>query len=144
MSTRIATLAVAAALAATAAGCGDKCNEQTPPVSQVPPGCTANAGAAIQVGIHVCPKCDQGVPTCVVRAENAAGGQILLEPVSEVCDPQSCPLPNLNTCPFATMNCAIPGLPAGAYTLVVNTPGAPENIPLTVVASGAPATACPF
>lgn len=147
MRTRIATLALSAAAALAAAGCGSKCNDQTPPVSSVPTStCTALTGTPVTMPIHVCPKCDQGSPSCLVHTENVGQGQITLEPVSEVCDPNSsCPLVDTSTpdsCPFATLNCQFTAPAVGEYTIVVVTPSAPENRHLTVVASGS--TSCGF
>jgi hypothetical protein len=145
---RSLTLAAAVATALAAAGCGSKsCNDQTPPVTQVPTAsCAAQTGAQVTVPMHVCPKCDQATPTCLVHAENAAAGLITLEPVSEVCDPNSsCPLVDPNSCPFATLNCQFtaPAAP-GNVTVTIVTPGTPETFQLAVSAGGAspPAVLC--
>ena len=142
MPTRSLAIAAALAVAVLAAGCGNKCNDQTPPVSAVPASCTAVAGSQVSMPVHVCPKCDQGTPTCDAHPLN--GGQIVLEPVSEVCDPNSsCPLVDPASCPFATMSCTFTA-PANpdTYQLVVVTPEGQITRTLTVVASGA--TSCGF
>jgi hypothetical protein len=137
----------AAALAVLATGCpGKNCGDQTPPVSQAPASCSAQAGAQVTVPLHVCPKCDQASPTCLVRTD-VAGGVITLEPVSEVCDPSSsCPLVDPASCPFATLNCAFTAPPASGYSVTVVTPSAPIQFPLTVdPASGSPPpVTCPL
>lgn len=133
-TTRVLTLAAAAAAVLATTGCpGKNCNDQTPPVSQVPSGtCSVQAGATVTVPMHVCPKCDQGTPTCMVHTENAAGGVITLEPVAEVCDPNSsCPLVDPASCPFATLNCQFTA-PASSVTISVVTPGNPETFQLAV------------
>jgi hypothetical protein len=137
----------AAALAILATGCpGKNCGDQTPPVSQVPSTCAAQAGAQVTVPLHVCPKCDQATPTCLVRTENASGGVITLEPVSEVCDPNSsCPIVDPASCPFATLNCSFTAPAAGSYSIVVVTPASPEQIPFSVAPSaGSPSVTCGF
>lgn len=145
MRTRTLVLAAAfaLALALVAAGCGDnKCNDETPAVSQVPASCTAVAGSTVTMPVHVCPKCDQGTPTCDAHPLN--GGQIVLEPISQVCDPNSsCPLVDPESCPFATMSCSFPA-PAtpNNYQLVIVTPEGTIQRTLTVVASGS--TSCGF
>jgi hypothetical protein len=142
MRTRTLVLAAASALALAAAGCGDnKCKDETPAVSQVPASCTAVAGSTVTMPVHVCPKCDQGTPTCDAHPLN--GGQIVLEPISQVCDPNSsCPLVDPASCPFATMSCSFPAPAVGSYNLVVVTPEGTIQRPLTVVASGP--TSCGF
>jgi len=144
---RTASLALSAALALAVAGCGSNntCVDATPPVSAVPGACSAQSGAAVTVPVHVCPKCDQSMPTCVVHPEN--GGQILVEPVSQVCDPNSsCPIVDPASCPFATLNCQLTAPPAGSYTILVNTPENPDTIPFTVTSAGGspPPVTCPL
>jgi hypothetical protein len=147
MRIRIATLAAAAALAAAASGCGQKCNDQTPPVAAAP-NCTAIAGAVVPVPIRVCPRCDQGTPSCDVRY-NSGSGRFTLEPLAEVCDPNSsCPIVNPSSCPFAPVTCTLtaPADSTQAYYLDVITPDGVLTKNLTVLAAGSPppAQACTF
>jgi hypothetical protein len=139
MSSRAAVLGLAAAatLAVVATGCpGKNCGDETPPVSQAPASCSAQAGAQVTVPLHVCPKCDQATPTCLVRMD-AAGGVITLEPVSEVCDPSSsCPIVDPSSCPFATLDCSFTAPAAAGYSVTVVTPSAPIQFPLTVSGGG--------
>lgn len=135
--------ALALALGVAAAGCGKTCNDQTPTVSGAQ-NCQAVAGSPVTMQLHVCPKCDQGTPECLVHLDNVGSGQISLEPVAEVCDPNSsCPLVDPASCPFAALNCTFtaPATP-GPYTVVVVTPEGPDQRTLTVVASGS--TSCGF
>lgn len=141
--TRTLSLAAAAALAFAAGiamqGCGKSCGDQTPTVGVVnnAASCSAPAGALVTVSFHVCPKCDQGTPSCIVHADNAAAGQITLEPVAEVCDPQSCPLVDANTCLLPTLDCqftAVAPTIAGPTIVTITTPGAPETFTLNVTA----------
>lgn len=142
MRTRSLSLAAfALGLAVAAAGCGKTCNDQTPTVSQVPASCTAVEGSTVTLPLHVCPKCDQGTPSCDAHPLN--GNQIVLEPVAEVCDPNSsCPIVDPSSCPFATTDCTFPAPAAGDYQLVVVTPEGTIQRTLTVVASGS--TSCGF
>jgi hypothetical protein len=142
------TLAVALAAALAACGSpGAQCGDQTPPVSAAPASCTAVTGTKVTVPVRVCPRCNQATPTCLVHAENASGGQITLEPVSEVCDPStSCPVVDPATCSFQALSCEFTAPAPGSYQLVVATPGNPLDTPLTVVAAGSapPAPQCSF
>ena len=138
MRTRSLTLAaLAVALAVTAAGCGNKCNDQTPPVAGAQ-NCTVAPGSSVTVQVRVCPKCDQGTPTCLVHLENVAASQISLEPVSEVCDANSgCPLVDPATCQTSPLNCSFTAPAAtGDYNVVVVTESAPEQRTLRVAATG--------
>jgi len=122
---RIRTAAVAAALAFVAAGCGNdkNCNEQTPPISGVP-SCGAVANTPVTVPLHVCPRCDQGTPTCTVDMSQVASHAIELVPLSPVCDANSsCPIVDPSSCSFAPVNCTFTApSTTGSYTLVVITP----------------------
>jgi hypothetical protein len=141
--TRTTLLALSAALAVLAAGCGssNSCTDATPEVSAVPASCTAVAGSSVTMPVHVCPKCDQSFPACDVHPLN--GTQLVLEPVSQVCDPNSsCPVVDPATCPFATLNCTFTAPAAGTYQLVVVTPEGATQRDLVVVASGS--TSCGF
>lgn len=122
------TLTVVAAFALALAGCGSKnCNDATPPVKQVPTACTAVVGQNLSVPVDTCPKCDQAAPTCDVRIVTGAGATAFtLEPLSQVCDPTSCPFP-ASSCPIAPVGCVITaqmlaGLdPTGSYQLNIVT-----------------------
>lgn len=103
---RSLTLVLAGAAVLAASGCNNNCNDATPPVKQVPTSCTAVAGQALPVPVNTCPKCDQEPPACDVRA--AGGGRFTLEPLSQVCDPQSCPIPDLNSCAASPLQCVLP------------------------------------
>jgi hypothetical protein len=141
--TRTAPLALSAALAVVAAGCGSNksCTDATPEVSAVPASCSAVAGASVTVPLHVCPRCDQSFPACDVHPLN--GSQLVLEPVSQVCDPNSsCPLVDPASCPFSTLNCTFTAPGPGTYQLVVVTPEGATQRDLVVVASGS--TSCGF
>ena len=95
--------------------------------------------------LHVCPRCDQASPQCLVHMENVGGGQIALEPVSEVCDANSsCPIVDPASCQFAALNCTFtaPSTP-GPYTVVVATPSGSISRNLTVVAAGPASCAFP-
>jgi hypothetical protein len=139
--TTIRSLTLAAAVALAASGCGDKtCNDATPPVKQVPAACTAIVGQPLPVPINTCPKCDQGTPTCDVRSNGA--GRFTLEPVSQVCDPNSsCPIPNLTSCAALATNCTLTaaltaGLdPAQSYFLDIVTEAGVVTKPLSVGSS---------
>lgn len=144
MRTRSLTLAAAFALGLgiAAAGCGNKCNDQTPPVAGAP-NCQAVAGSPVTVPLRVCPKCDQGTPECLVHLDNVAQGQITLEPVAEVCDPNSsCPIIDPASCQFAPVSCTFTAPAAGSYNVVVVTPEGPDNRTLTVAAAGS--SSCTF
>lgn len=132
---RALTLAAALAAVLTATGCpGKNCNDATPPVSGVPTSCSAAAGTQVTVPIRVCPKCDQATPTCLVHAENAAGGRVTLEPVSEVCDPNSsCPIQG--TCLTAPLNCTFT-MPSGPVIVTVVTPENPMEFQVALTGSG--------
>jgi hypothetical protein len=140
---RTASLALSAALALAVAGCGSSntCTDATPPVANTPSACTAVQGVALTVPINTCPRCDQSTPTCDVRA--AGGGRFTLEPVSQVCDPNSsCPIPDPKTCAALATNCTLSsaltsGLaPGTSYFLDIVTEAGVDTKPLTVVASG--------
>jgi hypothetical protein len=139
---RTATLALAAALGVAASGCNGKCNDATPPVASTPSTCTAVAGQDLTVPLHTCPRCDQETPTCDVRATGS--GRFTLEPVSQVCDPKSCPIPNLDSCAALATNCVL----TAAMTIGL-TPGDPASLdivteagvvtkPLVIASSGTP------
>jgi hypothetical protein len=142
---RTGTVTVAAgALALVAAGCGQKCSDQTPPLKAAP-SCEVLASAPVTVPLAVCPRCDQGSPRCLVHLEQASQGQITLEPVSEVCDPSSsCPTVDPTSCPATPLACSFtaPAAPA-SYQLIVATPSGVEERTLTVIASGTPAGCSP-
>ena len=137
----LATLA-AAALALAAAGCGDKCNDQTPPVKAVPD-CEVVEGTAVTVPVQVCPRCDQASPRCIVHVDAT---QIQLEPLSEVCDPSSsCPIVDPVSCQFAPLSCTFTAPPASAdpYQIVVVTPDGGSKVrDLTVLAVGSSPANC--
>lgn len=107
-TTRSYLLALAAVLAVAASGCGDKsCGDATPPVKTIPASCVATVGQPLTVPINTCPKCDQEAPTCDVR--DVGGGRFTVEPTSQVCDPKSCPIPNLSSCAAQPTSCVLPG-----------------------------------
>jgi hypothetical protein len=138
------SLALALAVAAFAAGCGDNknCSDATPPVKNTPASCTAVVGSPLNVPINTCPRCDQATPTCDVHSPG--GGAFTLEPVSQVCDPNSsCPIPDIPSCAAAPVQCTLSAAltqtldPNQSYTLnIVNENGGVIARPLTVVASG--------
>jgi hypothetical protein len=137
--TRALTLAAAVAAVLTATGCpGKNCNDATPPVGTLntSASCTAQPGAPVTVKFHVCQKCDQATPTCIVHAENAGQGQIVLEPVSEVCDPNSsCPIIDPASCSIPTLDCKFTA-PANNARVTIVTPTGQETFPLVVSATG--------
>jgi hypothetical protein len=150
---RSAPLALSSALALAVAGCGstNSCTDATPPVANAPASCTVVQGSAVTVPVHTCPRCDQSTPTCDVRA--VGGGVFTLEPISQVCDPNSsCPIPNLSTCAALSTGCTLSGAmtgpldPAQVYHLDVQTETGVVDVPLTVLASGSspPANPCIF
>ena len=143
MRTRsLVLVAFALALGVAAVGCGKNCNDQTPPVSGAP-NCQAAAGSAVTIPLRICPKCDQGTPECLVHLENVGGGQISLEPVASVCDPNSsCPIVDPASCLFAPVSCTFTAPAVGSYNVVVVTPEGAAQRTLTVVASGS--TSCSF
>ena len=132
---RSITLALAAAvLAGGMTGCGSSCHDSTPAVSSVPTSCTAQGGAQVKVPVHVCPSCDQSMPTCDVRFQ---GGTFVLEPVSQVCDQKSCPIVDPASCPFQTMDCQLTAPSGGGpFPVVVATSGAPIQFTLDVSGTG--------
>lgn len=142
--TRTLTLAVAAALAfgagLTLQGCGKNCNDATPPVKTIPTSCVAAVGSPLTVPVNTCPKCDQGTPACDVR--DAGGGNFTVEPVSQVCDPQSCPIPDLASCSAQPTDCVLPAaMTAGlstssTYHLNIVTETGQVTRDFTVVAAG--------
>jgi hypothetical protein len=146
--TRNATFAAAAALALGIAGCGseDSCAEQTPPLSDggVPtcPAMAASQRVTVQVG--VCPRCDQGAPTCTVDTTNLGSGVIELVPLSPVCDANpSCPIVDPASCPLRGVTCSFTAPAAGGYTIVVvDEQGADNPAPFTTVSGGQ--TSCTF
>lgn len=142
-TTRALTLAFAFAAVLTFTGCPSKnCSDASPPVSQVPAGCTAPTGSKVTVQVRACPKCDQSIPTCLVHAENIGGGSVLLEPVSEVCDPNSgCPISG--TCMTNPLTCTFtaPATP-GTVTVTVNDPSTPQEFTLTVNSGAAGDVTC--
>lgn len=145
-TTRSLTLVLAAAAAVAAAGCGSTCHDSTPAVSAVPSSCTAPAGAPVTVPVHVCPSCDQSMPTCDVRFQ---GGTFVLEPVSQVCDQNpSCPIVDPSSCPFQTMDCQFtaptPGGGPSSFPVVVVTSGPQVQFTLTVSGSGSTPVSCPL
>jgi hypothetical protein len=140
--TRSLTLAAAVAAAAVlATGCGSKnCGDATPPVKTIPAACVATVGQPLAVPVNTCPKCDQETPTCDVR--DVGGGVFTLEPVSQVCDPKSCPIPNLQSCAALPTSCVLPAsMTAGlnttsTYHLNIVTETGQVTRDFTVVASG--------
>ncbi len=138
--TRKLTLAAAFVAALAVAGCGSSknCNDAATAVSQAPSSCSAPVGSQVTVPLHVCPRCDQGTPTCDVRVQ---AGTIYVEPVAEVCDPNSsCPIVNPASCPFAALNCTFTAPAPDAsntFTVVVVTPDSQLTFPLTVTNGGA-------
>jgi hypothetical protein len=149
MFTRTRAVAIVVALAAAlgAAGCGSKgCNDATPPVGTLNTsgGCTAQAGAPVTVSFHVCPLCDQGPASCIVHAENAAAGTITLEPVSEVCDPNSsCPIITAPSCTIPTLNCQFTApATSSPVTVTIVTPTGQETFQLAVSGSGTSPVVC--
>jgi hypothetical protein len=139
MRIRAVTFAAAVGALGALAGCGDKCNEQTPPVAGVP-NCTAQAGTQVTVPIQVCPKCDQEASTCTV--DMAAIGQNVIElvPLSEVCDASSsCPIVDPVSCPARPAGCTFtaPTTPGDYDLVVVTEAGRQVTRTLTVVSSGA-------
>jgi hypothetical protein len=136
----IVAAALAAALAVEGCGSSKNCNDSATAVSQAPTSCAAQVGAQVTVPLHVCPKCDQGTPTCDVRAQ---AGTIFVEPVAPVCDPNSsCPLVDPASCPFSALNCQFTAPPpdtSNTFTVVVITPDSQITFPLTVsTGSGSP------
>jgi hypothetical protein len=140
------TLAAAFAAALALTGCpGKNCNDATPPVGNLntSPSCSAQAGAPVTVSFHVCPLCDQGSPTCVVHSENAAQGQITLEPVSEVCDPSSCPLIDASSCTIPTLNCQFTApATSSPVNVTIVTPTGQQTFQLAISGSGATPVSC--
>ncbi len=139
--TRALPLAAAVAAVLTATGCpGKNCNDATPPVGTLNTSgsCTAQPGAPVTVKFHVCPKCDQAAPTCIVHAENAAAGQITLEPVAEVCDPNSsCPIITAPSCTLPTLDCSFTApTSTGNVNVTIVTPTGQESFQLAVSATG--------
>jgi hypothetical protein len=150
---RTASLALPAALAVAVAGCGNSksCTDATPPVAKTPAACTVVQGSALTVPVNTCPRCDQSTPVCDVRA--IGGGVFSLEPISQVCDPNSsCPIPNPDTCAALATGCTLsaamtaPLDPTQPYHLEVQTETGVVGVPLTVLASGStpPTTPCTF
>ena len=136
----ISAAALAAVLAVMASGCGDKCNDETPPVraNGLPTCPSMAAGVPVTVQLGVCPRCDQGSPRCEVRLENVGSGAIQLEPLSEVCEASSsCPIVDPASCPLTPLTCAFTTPGVGNYQLVVVEPsGTPRQVPFTVAATG--------
>jgi hypothetical protein len=142
-TTRSLTLVFAAAAAVSAAGCGSKCHDSTPAVSAAPTACTAPAGAPVTVPVHVCPSCDQSMPTCDVRSQ---GGTFVLEPVSQVCDQNpSCPIVDPSSCPFQTMDCQFTAptpTDVSTFPVVIVTSGPQVQFTLTVSGTGTTPVRC--
>jgi hypothetical protein len=141
-TTRSIVLTLAALTVAVAAsGCGSKnCGDATPPVKTIPATCVATVGQPLTVPVNTCPKCDQEAPTCDVR--DNGGGNFTLEPVSQVCDPQSCPIPNLSSCSALPTSCVLPAsMTAGlstssTYHLNITTETGAVTLDFTAVAAG--------
>lgn len=140
---RIATLAIAAAVALASSGCNEPCKSENVDVVQesVPASCPGMAaGAPVTVSFEVCVRCNEATPTCKVDAQ---GGGILLDPMAEACDDSSsCPLPS---CGFpggtdlATVSCAFTA-PAGNFTLLIYDAGQGATIPVDFTVGGASTT----
>lgn len=142
-TTRALTLALAAAAVITTTGCPSKnCSDASPQVSAAPTACTASTGSKVTVPVRVCPKCDQSTPTCVVHADNIAAGSVLIEPITEVCDPNSgCPING--TCLTNPLSCSFTApAAAGTVTVTVNDPDSPRTFTLTVNAGAASDVLC--
>jgi len=147
-TTRTLTLAAAFVAVLGVAGCGSSknCNDTTPPVGNLNTSvsCAAQAGAPVTVSFHVCPKCDQASPTCIVHAQDAAAGQITLEPVSEVCDPNSsCPIITPESCLLPTLSCRFtaPSTTSPVNVTIV-TPTGNESFSLAISGSGTNPVTC--
>lgn len=142
MRIRAITFAAAVTALGALAGCGDKCNEQTPPVAGVP-NCTAQAGSQVTVPIQVCPKCDQEASTCTVDMANIGSNVIELVPLSQVCDASSsCPIVDPASCPAKPAGCTFTAptpttFPTTYDIVVVTEAGRQVTKTLTVVQSGA-------
>lgn len=126
MTTRQTLIAAAAALSLVAVGCGEKCNEETPPVetASLKASCDDMApNTAVTVTIPVCPTCNQGTPTCTYRADNLAAGIIQLEPLAEACESSnSCPPVNPASCPAQPLACEfVTPVAEATYTLTIVT-----------------------
>ena len=147
-TTRKLALAAAFVAALAVAGCGStkNCQDATPPVGTLntSASCTAQAGAPVTVSFHVCPLCDQGTPTCIVHAQDAAAGQITLEPVSQVCDPNSsCPIIVPASCQIPTLSCQFtaPATTSPVHVTIV-TPTGNETFSLAISGSGTQPVSC--
>lgn len=119
-----------AALVLGVAGCngGDSCSDQTPPLSDngpaadgVPDCPPMAASQRVTVQLGVCPRCDQGPPTCTVdMSALATDDTIQLVPLSPVCDANpSCPIVDPASCPLRGVTCSFTAPAAGNYRIVV-------------------------
>jgi hypothetical protein len=139
-------LSILAFAAVLGAGCGDKCNTESPAkVSDVPQDCSQmQPGATVTVGIVLCPTCNQTGATCAVDTSQAASGFIHLDPTTEAChDASSCGNPS-PTCLAGPTPCTFTAPTAAQpYHLVVFDPSTGTTIDRTfTVVNGGSQTSC--
>jgi hypothetical protein len=155
MRTRNVTFAAAAAAAALVlgiAGCGDtnSCSDQTPPLvddgagNDGVPDCTNMAASTrVTVQLGVCPRCDQGAPTCTPDLTNVGSGIIELVPLAPVCDANpSCPIVDPSSCPLRGVTCSFTAPAAGPYQIVVVDTASVEHTGAFDVVAGGANTSC--
>jgi hypothetical protein len=115
----IAIGACAAAVGLSA--CGEKCPTETVAKVDEVQSCTVAPGSAVNVGLRLCPTCNQSGATCEVDDSAAAtSGIIQLDPTVEACEQvSSCPTPT-PMCEAAPLQCPVraPAEP-GSYDLMV-------------------------
>lgn len=149
-ATRRLALAALAALPLALAACDNKCPTTNPKIDAGGvPTCTGaaavQAGAAVTVKLHVCPRCDQAADSCNVTLPAPGDSPIIqLDPLVQTCNPDSsCPV-DPTSCQF--VNCTFTAPAAGVYDLLVvngttNQPITPYP-QLEVVAGSTPDNVC--
>jgi hypothetical protein len=107
--------------------------------------CTVAPGTVVDVGVRLCPTCNQTGARCEVDDSAATSGYIQLDPTVEACeDVSSCPTPT-PACQTAPLECAVraPSQP-GDYDLIVYDPSTNQLLPMGTLTVASGPSSCTF